>query len=108
MSYVITSACIGCKCGRCAEMCPTKAIHEGDMMLFIDPDECVDCEACSWHCERNAIFARQHVPEALVEWIDINAEFAPRLPIRTEEMEPMGFPSWQIDKPLNKKAETFA
>ena len=44
MSYVITSACIGCKCGRCAEMCPTKAIREGDMMLFIDPDECVDCE----------------------------------------------------------------
>ena len=97
MAYVITSACMGCKCGSCAEMCPTHAIHEAESMLLIDPDECVSCEACTWHCRRNAIFAQQDLPEALSQWIAINAERAPMLPYRRESAEPLGYPNWQLE-----------
>jgi len=77
-------------------MCPTHAIHEGELMLFIDPDECVSCDACRWHCERNAIFPQEELPESLSSWIAINAENAPQLPYRYEQAEPLGFPKWGL------------
>ena len=54
MSYVIAEPCIGTKDNSCVEVCPVDCIHptpdepgyaEAEM-LFIDPDECIDCDAC--------------------------------------------------------------
>lgn len=97
MSYVITSVCLGCKCGKCAEMCPHDAVHEGAMMLFIDPDECTSCGACAWHCERNAIVPQDELPEPLSEWKQINAQMAPKLPTVRGQQEPIGFPQWHLE-----------
>ncbi|HWO72937.1 MAG TPA: ferredoxin family protein [Dehalococcoidia bacterium] len=76
MTYVITEACIGTKDRSCVDVCPVDCIHdEGDVdqMLYIDPDECIDCGACEPACPVSAIFAEDDVPDNLKPYIEINA-----------------------------------
>ncbi len=65
MTYVITSPCIDVQDQACVEVCPVDCIHfdEGeDRMLYINPDECIDCGACEPACPVTAIFAEDDVP----------------------------------------------
>ena len=78
MAYVITDACIGTKDRSCVDVCPVDCIHdEGDVdpMLYIDPDECIDCGACEPACPVSAIFAEDDVPDNLKAYIQINAQW---------------------------------
>ena len=43
MTYVVTEACIKCKYMDCVEVCPVDCFYEGENMLVINPDECIDC-----------------------------------------------------------------
>jgi NAD-dependent dihydropyrimidine dehydrogenase PreA subunit len=56
MPYVITEACIGTKDKSCVDVCPVDCIYEGDKMLYIHPDECIDCGACVPACPVAAIY----------------------------------------------------
>ena len=68
--------------GDCVDVCPVDCIHprkdEGDFeaekMLFIHPDECIDCGACVPACPVEAIFALDEVPEKWKNYIEINAK----------------------------------
>jgi len=65
MAYVITSPCIDVQDQACVEVCPVDCIHfdEGeDRMLYINPDECIDCGACEPACPVSAIYAEDDVP----------------------------------------------
>lgn len=76
MTYVITSACVDVKDQSCVEVCPVDCIHFDeslDKMLYIDPDECIDCGACEPACPVSAIFAEADVPEGEREFVRINA-----------------------------------
>jgi ferredoxin len=76
MAYVITEACIGTKDRSCVDVCPVDCIHDegdADRMLYIDPDECIDCGACEPACPVSAIYAEDDVPENLKPYIEINA-----------------------------------
>jgi Fe-S-cluster-containing hydrogenase component 2 len=44
-------------------------------MLFINPDECIDCAACEPVCPVMAIFADACVPPADREFNDLNARY---------------------------------
>ena len=57
-------------------------------MLYIDPDECIDCGACIPECPVEAIYEESEVPEDQQQWIEINAERAPDLPTITETSAP--------------------
>src|SRR5829696_7527101 len=46
VTYVITQACVDVLDKACIDECPVDCIYEGDRMLYIHPDECVDCGAC--------------------------------------------------------------
>ena len=46
MSFVITEACVDVNDRRCLTECPVDCIYEGAHMLYIHPDECIDCGAC--------------------------------------------------------------
>lgn len=72
MAYVVTEPCVNCKYGDCAEVCPVECFYEGPDSLYINPDECIDCDACAPVCPVNAIFPDS---EAGQEWIDKNANF---------------------------------
>ena len=43
MPYVVTRSCIKCKYMDCCEVCPVDCFYEGENMLVINPDECIDC-----------------------------------------------------------------
>ena len=64
MAYVITETCIGTKDSACVDVCPVDCIHprkdepefETATMLYIHPDECIDCGACVPACPVAAIY----------------------------------------------------
>jgi ferredoxin len=43
MTYVVNESCIRCKTMDCVEVCPVDCFYEGENMLVIHPDECIDC-----------------------------------------------------------------
>jgi ferredoxin len=58
-------------------------------MVFIHPDECIDCCACVPECPVEAIFYQDDVPEKWKEYVDLNREMAPRCPRLTERKPPL-------------------
>jgi NAD-dependent dihydropyrimidine dehydrogenase PreA subunit len=74
LAYVITQPCVDCKDTSCVEVCPTDCIYEGVRMLYIHPDECVDCGACEV-CPVQAVFAEDEVPERYAAYTEANRSF---------------------------------
>ncbi len=92
MAYIITEPCVSVCDGACVPVCPTECIHgpidpkgkanelatlesvEGKM-LYIDPDNCIDCVACVYVCPVDAIFLEEEVPDKWKHYIDINKNF---------------------------------
>jgi ferredoxin len=64
MAFIITDPCIGTKDTACVDVCPVDCIHprkdepefETATMLYIHPDECIDCGACVPACPVVAIY----------------------------------------------------
>jgi ferredoxin len=83
VAYIITEPCIGTKDAACVDVCPVDCIHprkdepafETTEMLFIHPDECIDCGACVPACPVEAIFALDETPEKWKSFIPRNAAF---------------------------------
>ena len=74
MTYVVTEACIKCKFMDCVEVCPVDCFYEGENMLVIHPDECIDCGVCEPECPPEAIKA--DTESGLEKWLSVNAEYA--------------------------------
>ena len=80
MAYVIAEPCIATKDNSCVEVCPVDCIHptpdEPDYdkveMLYIDPEECIDCGACEPECPVEAIFPEDALPEKWEPFVKIN------------------------------------
>ncbi|MEX1047668.1 MAG: ferredoxin [Actinomycetota bacterium] len=75
MTYVIAEPCIDIKDRACVDECPVDCIYEGGRMLYIQPEECVDCDACVPVCPVTAIFTDEDVPSEWKHYTRINAEF---------------------------------
>ena len=75
MAYIIAEPCVDVKDKSCVEACPVDCIYEGDNMLFIHPEECIDCGACVDPCPVDAIFHEDELPEKWSEHTAINADF---------------------------------
>ena len=83
MAYVIAEPCIGTKDTACVDACPVDCIHpksdedgfDTQEMLYIEPDECIDCGACVPVCPVSAIFALEDLPEKWASFEDRNAAF---------------------------------
>ena len=75
MTYVIAEPCIDVKDQSCVEVCPVDCIHadEEDRILFISPDECIDCGACEPACPVTAIFSEDDVPDEWSGFTEVNA-----------------------------------
>ena len=75
MPHVITTACVDCKDAACVQCCPVDCIYEGDRMLYIHPDECVDCGVCLSFCPVEAIYEDVRLPPSLAPFLAVNREF---------------------------------
>ena len=71
MSHIVTPPCHDCKYTDCCVVCPVECFYQDEVMLYIDPADCIDCEACVPECPVEAIFAEanrvvgQHVDDPL-------------------------------------------
>ncbi len=75
MTYVIAQPCVDLKDRACVDECPVDCIYEGKRMLYIHPDECVDCGACEPVCPVEAIFYEDDTPEQWKDYYKANVEF---------------------------------
>ena len=93
MPYIITEPCLSTCDTACVEVCPVDCIHgpediedcgletkeEGfnpkGKMLYINPNECIDCGACEPECPVVAIYEEDAVPDKWIEFIKINYDF---------------------------------
>lgn len=89
MTFVVTENCERCRFTDCVAVCPVECFHGDDNMLYIDPDECIDCGACVPECPVEAIFDETELPEELMKWVEINAKRSPSLPVISETAEPL-------------------
>jgi ferredoxin len=86
MTFVVTDNCIKCKYMDCVEVCPVDCFYEGDNMLVIHPDECIDCGVCVPECPAEAIVA--DTKPGLEKWLKLNADYANVWPNITIKREP--------------------
>ena len=87
MTYVVTEDCVDCKYTDCAAVCPVEAFHELPDRLYINPETCIDCDACVPECPVEAIFPEDKVPDDQQHWTPRNAELCVGNPIQTEKMD---------------------
>lgn len=74
MTYIVTEACVDCKYTDCAAVCPVEAFHELPDRLYINPETCIDCDACVPECPVEAIFSEAALPAEYQQWLELNAE----------------------------------
>ena len=86
MTYVVLDNCVACKYTDCVTVCPVDCFYEGENMLAIDPEECIDCGVCVPECPAEAILPES---EELQEWVDINAKYAKVWPNITKQKDPL-------------------
>ena len=87
MTYVVTDNCIACKYTDCVSVCPVDCFYEGENMLVIHPDECIDCGVCEPECPADAI--RADTESAAEKWVEFNRKYSEIWPVITEAKEPM-------------------
>ena len=86
MTFVVTENCIKCKYTDCVEVCPVDCFYEGQNMLVIHPDECIDCALCEPECPATAIVAEGELDEASAHYLELNAELAAIWPNISQSM----------------------
>jgi ferredoxin len=74
MTYVVTEVCIKCKYMDCVEVCPVDCFYEGENMLVIHPDECIDCGVCEPECPVDAI--KPDTEPSLEKWLEVNRQYS--------------------------------
>jgi NAD-dependent dihydropyrimidine dehydrogenase PreA subunit len=84
MPFVITDPCIGTKDTACVDVCPVDCIHPtknepefaSSTMLYIHPEECIDCGACVPVCPVTAIYdSVDAVPGSQRTLVEANAVY---------------------------------
>ena len=85
MTYVVVDNCIKCKYTDCVEVCPVDCFYEGENMLVIHPDECIDCGVCEPECPAEAILP--DTEPGLEDWIALNRKYSEIWPVLTQKRE---------------------
>ena len=89
MTYIVKDECIKCKLTDCVEVCPVDCFYEGENMLVINPDECIDCGVCEPECPINAIVSDQVEIENKDKWLLINREYSNKWPNINKRKDPL-------------------
>ena len=96
MTYIVNENCIKCKLLDCVEVCPVDCFYEGENMLVIKPDECIDCGVCEPECPINAIQA--DTDENTEELVKLNTKYSemwPNITKRREDDVPKDQEKWR-------------
>ena len=85
MTYIVNESCIRCKYMDCVEVCPVDCFYEGENMLVIHPDECIDCGVCEPECPVDAILP--DTEPGMEKWVEMNRQYAAAWPNITRKGE---------------------
>ena len=107
MTYVVTDNCIKCKYMDCVNVCPVDCFYEGENMLVIHPDECIDCGVCEPECPADAIRADTDKRYDLTAWLDLNREYSAKWPNVTKA-QPHAADAKSFDGEPNKLEKYFS
>src|SRR5258708_21520581 len=78
----------------CVDVCPVDCFYEGENMLVIHPDECIDCGVCVPECPVDAI--KPDTEPRLEKWLSLNAEYAKIWPnITVKKATPPDSKEWE-------------
>ena len=83
MTYIINDKCIKCKLLDCVEVCPVDCFYEGENMLVIKPDECIDCGVCEPECPINAI--EPDTNDTAIKFVELNTKYSETWPNITKK-----------------------
>jgi ferredoxin len=84
MAFVVTEACIACRYGDCAGVCPQSAVHVGPNFVVINPRTCANCGLCEMVCPVNAIYPMANVPAGQEQFVELNAKLSEAWPVAGE------------------------
>jgi len=96
MTYVVKDECIKCKLMDCVEVCPVDCFYEGENMLVIKPEECIDCGVCEPECPINAIVP--DTDEDVSSWVEHNTKYSnlwPNISKKREKDVPEDNEKWR-------------
>ena len=79
MAHIVAAPCNDCKYTDCCVVCPVECFYQDEKMLYIDPEDCIDCEACVPECPVEAIYSEPNTPSQWSSYIQLNAERATAL-----------------------------
>jgi len=102
MTFVVTEDCIRCKYTDCVEVCPVDCFYEGENMLVISPEECIDCGVCEPECPLEAILP--DTDNDAEKWIELNTKYSELWPNITIQKDAM--PEAEEMKDKKNKIET--
>ncbi|CAO5678960.1 MAG: Ferredoxin-2 [Holosporales bacterium] len=85
MSFVVTEQCIKCKYTDCVEVCPVDCFFEGENMLVINPELCIDCGVCEPECPADAI--KSDTLSGMEVWLEHNQKYSKIWPNITQKKE---------------------
>jgi ferredoxin len=83
----------------CVEVCPVDCFYEGENMLVIKPDECIDCGVCEPECPVDAI--KPDTEEGSEKYVELNTKYAGMWPNITKKRSadvPADQEKWRDDK----------
>ena len=83
MTYIVNDTCIKCKLMDCVDVCPVDCFYEGENMLAIKPDECIDCGVCEPECPIDAI--EPDTNEGTNKWVELNTKLSNSWPNITKK-----------------------
>lgn len=104
MTFVVLENCIKCKYTDCVEVCPVDCFYEGENMLVIHPDECIDCGVCEPECPIEAIVP--DVDPRAEDVLEMNLQYSEKWPNITRKKNPLPTAEKYKDK-KNKLKEDF-
>ncbi len=105
MTFVVTDVCIACKYTDCVEVCPVDCFYEGENMLVIHPDECIDCGVCEPECPIEAIIP--DIDPRAEKFLELNREYSAKWPVITK-IKPAPPDAEAMKNKLNKLEEDFS
>ena len=75
MTHFVTDRCVKCKYTDCVVVCPVDCFYEGNNMLVIDPEQCIDCGVCVPECPADAIVSDEFMEDILsCDYASLNPE----------------------------------
>ena len=106
MTYLVNDKCIKCKHTTCVDVCPVDCFYEGENMLVINPDECIDCGVCEPECPIGAI--EPDTNDGTSKWVELNKKYSeawPNITIKRKNDVPKDQEKW---RDVKNKLEYFS